>query len=620
MKKGKIIRSLFLILLLCIIPFVVYWINAGINTLRLENKLDMQKTANSILAYKVNAYIFEKIMGTTNTLVKTKAVINQVLDSDHPDRKDTLITLNTTKALFDASIVYIMDTRGNTIACTPYGNGKSLTGKNYAFRPYFIRAIQGENVIYAALGVTTKKRGIYFSTPIFNLNGSTPIGVVVVKIGLDQIDSLIRKSEQKIALVSPQGIVFSSTEADWMFHAAFPLREEEMKQLRDSQQFAEEPLAPLPVILDEGKIELDNKMYYVVKNPISTLNWTLVSLEQADTNFILKPTHKILIYSFLVLIVFLNLVIVVLVLNTIKRRRAEKELMASQQKSQDSADYLREIIDNVNVQAEALAESSQSLQENGGIIEGNVSATSNSISEITSLVDNLSSLTDMVNQNSSKVMTTSEQGLNTTESGMASVEEMKSKMTQIERSSETSTKEIVELNEHSKKINNVMNIINNIADQTKLIAFNASLEASSAGEAGKRFSVVAVEIRRLADNVMESTNEIRATIKNINESVERLLIYSGKESSYIQEGISSLDEIVNILKQILNDAEIQSKLSKDIIQHTNEQININNQVLAKTTEISNGTHETSESVQQSGFIATILESVSKELRHQLEKT
>lgn len=296
------------------------------------------------------------------------------------------------------------------------------------------------------------------------------------------------------------------------------------------------------------------------------------------------------------------------------------EMEISQKKSQDSADFLRKIIGKVNIQAEALAESSQSLLENGKNMEGNINVTSNSVREITSLVNNLTSLTDQVNQNSSKVVTTSEKGLSNTKMGMTSVENMKTKMSQIESSSQTSTKEIVELNEHSKKINNVMNIINNIADQTKLIAFNASLEASSAGEAGKRFSVVAVEIRRLADNVMESTSEIRVTIKSINESVGRLLVYSEKESKNISEGISTLGSIVNILKQILIDAETQSTLAQDIIQHTDKQTDISKHVLQKTKEISNGTNETSHSVQQSGVIAAKLTSVFKELKQQLGKT
>lgn len=310
---------------------------------------------------------------------------------------------------------------------------------------------------------------------------------------------------------------------------------------------------------------------------------------------------------------------IIIIIFELMNTSALNEMKMSQEKSQNSADFLRKVIDKVNVQAEALAESSQFLMEKSGRMSSNITTTSDKVSEIVSLVNNLSTLTGKVNQNSSKVMTTSGQGLNTTESGVASVEEMKQKMAQIERNSQTSTREIAELNEHSKKINTVMDIINTIADQTKLIAFNASLEASSAGEAGKRFSVVAVEIRRLADNVMKSTSQIRATIRSINESVERLLIYSEQGSKDIQEGILSLDQIVTILKQILADAKIQSELAKDIIHSTNEQTAINNEVLHKSKEIADGTYDTLQSVQQSGGIATKLATVSKELRQQLEK-
>ncbi len=64
-----------------------------------------------------------------------------------------------------------------------------------------------------------------------------------------------------------------------------------------------------------------------------------------------------------------------------------------------------------------------------------------------------------------------------------------------------------------------MDLINTVADQTKLIAFNAALEASSAGESGKRFSVVASEIRRLADSVTDSTHEIEDRIQEIQDSI-----------------------------------------------------------------------------------------------------
>ncbi|MBP5158234.1 MAG: hypothetical protein ILP18_10235, partial [Treponema sp.] len=76
------------------------------------------------------------------------------------------------------------------------------------------------------------------------------------------------------------------------------------------------------------------------------------------------------------------------------------------------------------------------------------------------------------------------------------------------------------------KINNIWDIvtlINSVADQAKIIAFNAELEASSAGEAGKNFHIVATEIRRLADGIIDGTKEIKEKINEIQQSSDRLI-------------------------------------------------------------------------------------------------
>lgn len=65
------------------------------------------------------------------------------------------------------------------------------------------------------------------------------------------------------------------------------------------------------------------------------------------------------------------------------------------------------------------------------------------------------------------------------------------------------------------KLARLWKLYDNIADQTKLIAFNAAIEASSAGEAGKRFWVVSVGIRQLADNVMDSTGKIKVRLMRL---------------------------------------------------------------------------------------------------------
>ncbi len=189
--------------------------------------------------------------------------------------------LNSAREILGASIVYIMDDSGLVIASSKTPSGSTLLGHNYKFRPYFQNALQGLNYRYAALGVTTHDRGIYFSSPIKQDN-SKIIGVAVIKGGLEAIDKIL---EAKVAsgpllIVSQEGIVFSSTRKQWLFHAAFPLPVGRTKEIVESKQFGNNPLSPLPAYLNTDTATIGNTVYTVVRNPIALNNWQIISLHK----------------------------------------------------------------------------------------------------------------------------------------------------------------------------------------------------------------------------------------------------------------------------------------------------------------------------------------------------
>ena len=85
---------------------------------------------------------------------------------------------------------------------------------------------------------------------------------------------------------------------------------------------------------------------------------------------------------------------------------------------------------------------------------------------------------------------------------------------------------IRELNKRMNGIWDIVGIINNVADKTKIIAFNAELEAASSGEAGKNFHIVATEIRRLSDTILDSIKEIKMVIDEIKKASDTLILDS----------------------------------------------------------------------------------------------
>ena len=157
-----------------------------------------------------------------------------------------------------------------------------------------------------------------------------------------------------------------------------------------------------------------------------------------------------------------------------------------------------------------------------------------SVAEITSTMEELSTSSTQIADHSQSVVEVANQTLERSRKGSTAMQLLQSKMQDIRSDSEQSLTEIMALGAKSKQISKVMELINTLAAQTKLIAFNAALEASSAGESGRRFSVVANEIRRLADSVTDSTQEIEGHTEEIQNAINRLVVASEKGASSIE--------------------------------------------------------------------------------------
>lgn len=243
---------------------------------------------------------------------------------------------------------------------------------------------------------------------------------------------------------------------------------------------------------------------------------------------------------------------------------------------------------------------------------GFASQLSSSVMEISSTMQEFSSTAVTIAQHSHSVADNADQSLLDINKSVRGMENLALKMSEIKEFNEVNLREILELGRKSKEINRVMEIINNIASQTKLIAFNAALEAASAGEAGKRFSVVAVEIRRLADNVVESTADIESRITEIMSAVDRIVFSSEKGSSYVQEGLEYSGETLDMLGVVVNGAEKTNDVAKQISLSTNQQQIASSQVLTALQEIEEGTRYSTTSIQQISSISNDLTDISLE--------
>lgn len=282
---------------------------------------------------------------------------------------------------------------------------------------------------------------------------------------------------------------------------------------------------------------------------------------------------------------------------------------------QRSSNRLTETAHNLACTAGLVSRNTDKQQEVSQSMAAAVEEMSSSVAEITSTMEELSASSTQIADYSQSVVEVANVTLESSKKGAGAMQNLQSRMAEIHKDSETSLNEIVQLGSKSKEISKVMDLINTLADQTKLIAFNAALEASSAGESGKRFSVVASEIRRLADSVTDSTHEIEDRIQEIQDSINRLVITSEKGASSIQLGMQVSSETAEDLNALVQAASKTSSAAQQISLSTRQQKTASSQVVIALRDIANASMHNAQSVRSITDISEDMVKMSEDLNN-----
>ncbi|RJR42111.1 MAG: PAS domain S-box protein [Desulfobacteraceae bacterium] len=151
-------------------------------------------------------------------------------------------TLDHFQRALEVDVCYLMDGRGVTIASSNRNDPDSFVGADYSFRPYFQKAIGGQPTIYMATGVTSKKRGVYYSHPVYPGVGETPGGVLVIKAPVDLIEKeFLQAREGIVALVEPHGLIFVTNREKWLYRLIWKPDPDEVAEISLSRQFGDGP-------------------------------------------------------------------------------------------------------------------------------------------------------------------------------------------------------------------------------------------------------------------------------------------------------------------------------------------------------------------------------------------
>jgi methyl-accepting chemotaxis protein WspA len=171
------------------------------------------------------------------------------------------------------------------------------------------------------------------------------------------------------------------------------------------------------------------------------------------------------------------------------------------------------------------------------------------------------------------------------------------------------------LNEKAGNINQVVTTITKVADQTNLLSLNAAIEAEKAGEYGRGFSVVATEIRRLADQTAVATYDIELMVKEIQSAVAAGVMGMDKFSDQVRRGMTEVQQVGGQLSQIIAQVQALAPRFQVVNEGMQAQSNSAEQINQALVQLSEAAQQTVESLQQSSQAIDELHLVSNGLRN-----
>ncbi len=284
----------------------------------------------------------------------------------------------------------------------------------------------------------------------------------------------------------------------------------------------------------------------------------------------------LLIVIIAIVVIFATFVIIIAKLNDVMvriRASREKELEVAQ-KERKIGERLFEEAQNLVVATKETAATSQD--------------SSAAVKEIVATMEDSNVLSENISTKIKDVSSIANQTSADVTEGVAQIEQNVAQLHEIFDANQQTIDGIKILSEKIESIWDIVTLINNVADQAKIIAFNAELEASTAGEAGKSFRIVANEIRRLSDGIIDGTREIKEKINEIQHSSDSLILASESGTEKINAGYENARGLEAKFANIRSSAEITATSADGIAEIIRQQASASEQILIALKEISAG--------------------------------
>jgi methyl-accepting chemotaxis protein len=274
---------------------------------------------------------------------------------------------------------------------------------------------------------------------------------------------------------------------------------------------------------------------------------------------------------------------------------------------------LKTTVNNIITSSAELSERSISVTAGSlnalGAADNQVKQTEKAKESLESMSDSIHSVAETVKQTEDNSKST----VDLSQRGRVAVQNVATEIEKISMTVKATVSQVNVLQERTREIGEIINVIRSISDQTNLLALNAAIEAARAGETGRGFAVVADEVRQLAIRTGEATGEIETMIKQVQGDTQASVTAMETTVPQVEKGLTLTHQANELLNDIQRQADDSLIKVLEVVSATKAQVNTINQVSIVMETISVMSKETSKTLQNNVNQAELLETLSKTL-------
>jgi methyl-accepting chemotaxis protein len=238
--------------------------------------------------------------------------------------------------------------------------------------------------------------------------------------------------------------------------------------------------------------------------------------------------------------------------------------------------------------------------------------------EVSTTIRELLSTSKQIAESAQRVARIAEETASGARLGDQTVQRAREGITGIKRQVDLIVGHMLELGKKSQQAGGILELINELSEQTNILSINASIEAAGAGESGRRFAVVADEIRKLADRVASSTKEIRGVIEDIRSAVNTTVMATESGTKAVEAGARQFSDVTSSFSEIAGLVGTTTEAAREIELSTKQQTSAVEQVNSAIANVAQAAKETEASSSQTLQTSTQLAGLSRELSKMIE--